>query len=88
MKISQAKKERICEQLLAALYSKNPKPLFTAHLAGEIARDEEFVKKLLLDLEKKRLVVKIKKSPKGEEYSRRIRWKLSPNAYKAYSSSQ
>ena len=88
MKISQAKKEKISEQILAFLYSINPKPVFTAHIAREIARDEEFIKKLLLDLKKKKLITEIKKNPKGIDYIRRSRWKLTDKAYEIYKESQ
>lgn len=84
MKISNKKREKICEQILATLYSSNPKPLFTSHLAFEIARDEEFIKKLLLDLKKKKLVTEIKKNPDGIDYVRRSRWRLSDTVYQAY----
>jgi len=88
MKISYIKKEKISEQILAHLYSISPQPSFTAHIAREIARDEEFVKVLLKNLKKKNLVIEIKKSPKGIEYKRRSRWKLSEQAYRTYQSYQ
>ncbi len=88
MKISEQKKEKIYEQILAFLYSSSPKPLFTLNIAQEIARDEEFVKFLLLELKKKGLVLEIKKNPKGIAYTRRSRWKLADNAYQAYKSHQ
>jgi hypothetical protein len=88
MKISQAKKEKISEQILAQLYLSNLRPLFTSHVAREIARDEEFVKKLLLKLKKKALVIEIKKNPKGVDYIQRSRWKLSDSAYQAYKNKQ
>jgi len=84
MKISEQKKEKIYEQILAFLFSVSPKPLFTSNIAKEIARDEEFVKFLLLNLKKKELIVEIKKNPKGLPYSKRSRWKLSDSAYQAY----
>ena len=88
MKISEQKKDKICEQILAYLYSINPKPAFTLHVAREIARDEEFVKKLLINLKKKELVIEIKKNPAGINYTKRSRWKLSDKAYRIYSSKQ
>ena len=88
MKISEQKKEKISEQILAFLYSVSPRALFTLNISQEIARDEEFVKTLLLTLKKKELVVEIKKSPKGIPYSRRSRWKLSDSAYMAYKKHQ
>jgi len=88
MKISEQKKEKIYEQILAFLYSVSPKPLFTLNIAQEIARDEEFVKSLLLNLKKRDLIVEIKKNPKGISYSKRSRWKLSDGAYEAYRNHQ
>jgi predicted transcriptional regulator with HTH domain len=88
MKISNKKKDRISEQILATLYSINPKPLFTSHIAQELARDEEFIKKLLLNLKGKNLLIEIKKNPKGIPYLKRSRWKLSQTAYQAYKQHQ
>ncbi len=88
MKISEQKKEKISEQILAYLYSVSPRPAFPAHIGQEIARDEEFIKKLLLELKKKKLVIEIKKNPKGVEYVRRARWKLSEKTYNIYKKHQ
>ena len=84
MRLSDKKKEKISEQILALLYSQNPKALFTSNIAQEIARDEEFTKKLLVDLKAKKLIVEIKRSPKGIIYSRRSRWNLSDKTYVVY----
>lgn len=84
MKISDKKKEKISEQILAFLYSNNPKSFFTSHIAQEIARDEEFTKLLLINLKKKKLVIEIKKNSKGIDYLRRLRWKLSESSYNLY----
>ncbi|MDD5012120.1 MAG: hypothetical protein PHQ66_00530 [Candidatus Nanoarchaeia archaeon] len=88
MKISRQKREKIYEQILAYLYSISPKALFTLNIAVEIARDEEFVKTLLLELKKKELVVEIKKNPAGFPYLKRSRWKLTDSAYQAYKKHQ
>ena len=88
MKISNEKKEKISEQILALLYSITPKPIFTSHIAQEIARDEKFTKDLLFELKDKRLVVEIKKNPKGVSYIRRSRWRLSDSTYNAYKKHQ
>jgi len=84
MKISEKKKEKISEQILSYLYSINPKSMFTSQIAEEVARDEEFIKNLLLNLKKRSLIVEIKKNPKGTPYIRRSRWKLSDIVYAAY----
>ena len=88
MKISQKKRERILEQILALLYSITPKSIFTSHIAEEIVRDEEFTKNLLLELKTKKLVVEIKKNPKGISYLKRIKWRLSDAAYQTYKNHQ
>ena len=88
MKISNQKKDKIYEQILAHLYSVSPKALFTMNIAKEIARDEEFIKTLLIDLRKKGLIIEIKKSPEGVSYLKRSRWTLSDNAYQAYKKHQ
>jgi predicted transcriptional regulator with HTH domain len=88
MKISKQKRDKILEQILAYLYSINPRPTFIAHIAREIARDEEFVKSLLLELKTRKLVTEIKKNPKGIDYIRRSRWKLSDKAYEIYKQNQ
>lgn len=88
MKISSAKKEKISEQILAFLYAESPKSIFTSHIAKELARDEEFIKKLLLELKQKNLVIQVKKNPKGIEYTKRSRWKLADKTYEAYKNHQ
>lgn len=88
MRISKEKREKISEQILAYLYSTNPRPMFTFYIAKEIARDEEFVKKLLIDLKKKNLVIEIKKNSKGRDYLKRSRWKLTEEVYLLYKNQQ
>ena len=85
-RISQEKQNKIAEQIISLLYSSFPKTLFISSIAQEIARDEEFVKKLMEDLLKKNLVTKIDKNPAGFNYSRRSRWRLSTRAQQIYSS--
>jgi len=88
MKISEEKKEKIYEQILAFLYSVSPRPLFTLNIAKELARDEEFIKTLLIDLKKKELLIEVKKNPQGETYLKRSRWKLTDKAYQIYKEHQ
>ena len=85
MKISEAKVNKIKENILATLFSKSPQPIFTADIAMEIARDEEFVKKLLEEMEKKKLVVPVKKNNQGISYIKRTKWRLSGHVFDAYS---
>ena len=87
-KISKEKQERIMASITAILYEHSPKLLFTIDISKYLARDEEFIKKLLFELKRKNLVVEIKKNPKGKNYIRRSRWRLSDNAYLAYKNHQ
>jgi len=84
MRLSKEKRDRISEQILSTLYHNFPKSLFTAEIAREIARDEEFIKTIMQNLQDKKLVSCIRKNSQGIIYSRRCRWSLSPNAYDAY----
>jgi hypothetical protein len=88
MRISKEKIEKISEQILLHLFSITPKAVFTSHIAKELARDEEFIKNLLINLKEKQLVVEIKKNKEGTQYIRRSRWKLSDKAYNIYKSHQ
>lgn len=88
MRISDAKKEKISEQILAFLYMSFPRPAFTSGVAREIARDEEFVKSLLISLKQKKFVIEVKKNQNGRDYVRRSRWKLGDEVFKAYKNNQ
>lgn len=88
MYISKEKKDKISEHILAYLYLTNPKPLFTSHIAKELARDEKFVKKLLIDLKKKGMVIEISKNSRGKNYKKRSRWKLAEKVYLLYKQKQ
>ena len=87
-KISKEKINKISEQVLFYLFQIFPKQVFTSDIAAELARDEEFIKALLQELEKNQLVTRITKNSKGEDYSRRLRWRLSNKAHEAYSQQQ
>jgi len=82
-KLSEEKVKKIKEQVLVELYHQGLKPLFTSEIASLLVRDEEFVKKLLLELKKDGLVVEIDKSASGNKYSKWRRWRLSDKAHKA-----
>lgn len=87
-KISKEKLEKISEQVLSHLYSVFPKQIYTSEIAKELARDEEFIKKIMQDLESKSLVIKINKNSTGKTYSRRLRWRISNKIYNTYKNLQ
>ncbi|PIN93039.1 hypothetical protein COU54_04785 [Candidatus Pacearchaeota archaeon CG10_big_fil_rev_8_21_14_0_10_31_24] len=86
--ISKKKKDKISEQILHYLFTLSPESQFTAKIAQEIARDEEFILSLLLELKGKNLIVSINKNPSGIEYKKRQRWRLSNQVYEAYKNHQ
>ncbi|MBT3691391.1 hypothetical protein HOD75_00065 [archaeon] len=88
MRLSQDKKDRISEQILSFLYHSFPTQPFTAEIARELARDEEFIKKMLFELKEKNLVIPVRKNKQGEIFSRRIKWRISKQVYDVYSSKQ
>ena len=83
-RISGAKEEKIKESLLQLLFQNSPKAMFTATLSQELARDEEFIKTIMLKMEQDGLVLPVKRNPHGKLYSRRIRWLLSQKVYEVY----
>lgn len=87
-KLSISKKEKISEQILHYLFTISPESAFTSIIAEELARDEEFIKALLIDLKSKSLVIEINKNSSGILYSRRQRWRLSNQAFQAYKAHQ
>ncbi|MEM4330424.1 MAG: hypothetical protein QW273_00235 [Candidatus Pacearchaeota archaeon] len=82
--ISSDKIEKIKEQILFFLFTNYPKSFFTKEISQEIARDEEFTKKILIDLEKNHFVIKINKNSFGRDYKKRIKWRLSNSLYEIY----
>lgn len=86
--VSQKKKDKIIEQILHYLFSTSPEPKFTSEIAGELARDEEFIKSLLQELHKKKLIILVNKNKSGLEYKKRQRWLLSSDVYTIYSKKQ
>jgi hypothetical protein len=87
-KLSIKKIEKIQEQIIFFMYSIFPKQVFTVDIAREIARDEEFTKKILFELEKKELIIKIDKNSEGITYEKRLRWRISNKAYEIYNAHQ
>jgi hypothetical protein len=88
MRLSKDKKDKIAEQILSFLYHGFPNEPFTAEIAREVVRDEEFIKRILFELKDKSLVLAIRKNNKGEMFSRRLKWRLSNKVYDIYRSKQ
>lgn len=87
-RLSKEKRDKISEQILHYLFTISPEAIFTSVIASTTARDEEFTKTLLLELQKKGLIVQVNKNKNGIDYLRRQRWRLSNQAYDAYKKHQ
>ncbi len=84
MKISEVKKKKISEQILSFLFHNYPNSYYTAGIAQEIVRDEEFTKLLLLPLHSQGLIIQITKNKNGVSFIKRMKWRLSQKAIDAY----
>ena len=82
--ISKKKRSKISEHILSYLYEISPNAEFTSRISENIARDEEFTKSILQELEKSKLVVRINKGPDGQDYTKWARWRMSGAAFDAY----
>ncbi len=87
-RISEEKRQKISEQILFHLYTVFPKQIFTAEVAKEVARDEEFTKRILIEMEKRGLIIRVDRNPDGIKYELRLRWRISNKAQIAYSQMQ
>ena len=88
MRLSKDKKDKIAEQVLSFLYHSFPNEPFTAEIAREVVRDEEFINRILFELKEKNLVATIRKNNKGNIFSRRLKWRLTNKVYDIYRSKQ
>ena len=86
--ISQKKRDKISEQILQYLFEQSPSAVFTNNIADSIARDEEFIKSILINLERKDLVVRVTKNQKGINFKRRQRWRLSNSVFEVFKGRQ
>jgi len=78
-KISEKRIEQIKANVLRLLYDEAPRSLFTSKIADLEARDKQFILKLLLDLEKQKIVCQTK-----TDFKRKRKWTMTNHAYKAY----
>jgi len=87
-KISKEKQEKIMSNIVALLFQHSPQALFTSDISKIEARDEEFIKRLLHELKRKGMILLVNKSPKGMNYIKRQRWRLSNEVYEVYNKKQ
>lgn len=82
--ISKKKVEKIKEDVLSVLFEAGLRGLFTKQISDEIARNDEFILKLLQDLEKQNVVKQIRNTKKGTQFIRRKQWTMTDQAYETY----
>ena len=83
-RLSEDKKAKIRADILAELYE-NIVGLNCAEIAKRIARDEEFIMKLLEELHASKVVQKVKTSPKtGSKLNKKILWVMDKEYYGKY----
>tara|TARA_Y100000310_G_C20059485_1_gene524307 strand:+ start:189 stop:443 length:255 start_codon:yes stop_codon:yes gene_type:complete len=78
-RISEKTKEKIQSSILRILYDEAPQAVSATFIASEEARDKQFILKLLLAMEKKKIVKNV--SP---QFSRKKQWVMCESAYKKY----
>jgi len=77
-RVSQRTFNKVAEATLAFLNERFPEPLSGREVAAELARDNEFVGRVLIFLREKGLVQQVYKSPTGKDYLRWTKWALTP----------
>ncbi len=80
-RISDEKKDRIKEEIVRVFFEQYPRRWWTYDISDEMIRDDEFILKLLKELENKGLVVNTKES-KGGKIKRK--WGLSKLQYEKF----
>ena len=78
-RVSKENFKKIAESVLSLLYEKYPVSLTTRAIARDLARDKEFIVKVMKWLEGRKLV---QRASKG--YARWMKWRLSVNAKKRF----
>ncbi len=78
-KISIKRIEQIKTNVLRLLFDEAPQSLFTSQIADYEARDKQFILRLLLELEKQKLVQQTR-----SDFKRKKKWTMTDKTYKAY----
>lgn len=77
-KLSQKTREALMNEINSILYYEtNIRGMFTKEIADKLLRDKEFVRDILLDMEKRGWVKRVGKSKRNYNYVKRRRWILT-----------
>lgn len=83
--LSQKKREALMNEINSVLYYEAPiNGMFTKQIADKLIRDKEFIKNLLLEMEKRGWVEKVKKNKRNYNYMSRRRWVLSDDVRRIF----
>ncbi len=88
VKLSEKTIQFLKDDIISILYDKSLVARFTNEIALELRRDNEFTKKLLLELKKDGFIEEVKKNKKGQKYLARTKWRIQPKILKAYESNK
>lgn len=72
------------DDIVNILYENSLKPLFTNEIAVIIRRDNEFTKRLLIELKNLGIIEDIKINNRKRSYLLRKKWRISNNVLKNY----
>lgn len=84
VKLSQNTINLLKDDIVNILYENSLKPLFTNEVAFIMRRDNEFTKKLLMELKNLGIVEEIKFNTRKRNYLLRKKWRISNNVLKKY----
>ncbi len=84
VKLAKRTVDLLKDDVVNILYENALKPLFTNEIAMLLRRDNEFTKRLLLDLKGMGLVEEVKLNKRKKQYIRRIRWKIEKEVLKKF----
>lgn len=84
-KISQKTRESLMNEINSILYYEAPiKGMFTKQIADKLIRDKEFIRDLLLEMERRGWIKKLGINKRNYEYIKRRKWILSDNIKKLF----
>lgn len=87
VKLSEKTIQLLKDDIMSILYENPLKAMFTNEIAVELRRNNEFTKKLLLELKKKGLVEEVNKNKRGQEYLRNKKWRIPSRVLKVFDES-
>ncbi len=88
VKLSEKTIKLLKDDIISILYERPLEAMFTNEIAKELRRDNEFTKKLLLELKKESLIEQVKKNKRGQQYLTHLKWRIPPKILKAFNNQE